>query len=117
MKRTGDETRLLLYQMSVSFTRFKALTLPSKALPQWVNERERLEKEDRERQFSSVTQSRLTLCDPIDCSSPGFPVHRQLLELVQTHVPLGGDAIQPSHPLSPSSPPAPNPSQHQGLFQ
>ena len=58
-------------------------------------------------QFSSVAQSCLTLCDPIDCSKPGLPVHRQLLELAQTHVHPVGDAIQPSHPLSsPSLPPS-----------
>ena len=67
-------------------------------------------------QFSSVTQSCLTLCDPMDYSTPGFPVHHQLLELVQTHVHLVGDAIYPSHPLSSPSP-ALNLSQHQGLFQ
>ena len=67
-------------------------------------------------QFSSVTQSCLTLCDPINCSMPGLPVHYQLPELTQTHVHLIGDDIQPSHLLSSSSPPAPNPSQHQGLF-
>ena len=68
-------------------------------------------------QFSSVTQSCLTLEDPMDCSMPGFPAHHQLPELVQTHVHWAGDAIQPSHPLSSSSPPAFNLSQHQGLFQ
>ena len=68
-------------------------------------------------QFSSVTQSCLTLCDPMDCSMPGLPVHHQLLELTQTHVHQVGDAIQPSHPLSSPSPPAFNHSQHQGLFQ
>ena len=67
-------------------------------------------------QFSSVAQSRPTLCDPIDCSTPGLPVHHQLLELAQTQVHQVGDAIQPSHLLSPS-PPAFNLSQHQGLFQ
>ena len=67
-------------------------------------------------QFSSVAQSCPTLCDPMDCSTPGFPVHHQLPELAQTHVHRVGDAIQPSHPLlSPS--PAFNLSQHQGLFQ
>ena len=66
-------------------------------------------------QFSSVAQSCPTLCDPIDCSTPGFPVHHQLPEFTQTHVHPVGDAIQPSHPLSSPSPPAPNPSQHQGL--
>ena len=68
-------------------------------------------------QFSSVAQLCLTLCDPMNCSTPGLPVHRQLPEFAQTHVHLVGDAIQPSHPLSSPSPPAPNPSQHQGLFQ
>ena len=68
-------------------------------------------------QFSSVAQSSLTLCNPMDCSTPGFPVHHQLLELAQTHVHWVGDAIQPSHPLSSPSPPAFNLSQHQGLFQ
>ena len=67
-------------------------------------------------QFSSVIQSCLTLCDPMDCSTPGFPVHDQLLELTQIHVHLVGDAIQPFHPLSSPSPPAFNLSQHQGLF-
>ena len=68
-------------------------------------------------QFSSVAQSRLTLCDPMDCSTPGFPVHHQLPELAQTHVHRVGDAIQPTHPLSSPSPPAFNLSQHQGFFQ
>ena len=68
-------------------------------------------------QFSSVTQSCPTLCDPMNLSTPGFPVHHQLPELSQTHVLRIGVAIQPSHPLSSTSPPAPKPSQHQGLFQ
>ena len=66
---------------------------------------------------SSVAQSCLILCDPMDCSTLGFPVHRQLLELAQTHVHQVGDAIQPCHPLLSPSPPAFNLSQHQGLFQ
>ena len=57
-------------------------------------------------QFSSVTQLCLTLCDPMDCSIPSFPVHHQLTELTQTHVHRVADAIQPSHPLSSPSPPA-----------
>jgi len=57
-------------------------------------------------QFSSVAQLCPTLCDPVDCSMSGFPVHHQLLELAQTHVHWVGDAIQPSHPLSSPSPPA-----------
>ena len=67
-------------------------------------------------QFNSVTQSCPTLCDPMNCSTPGLPVHHQLPESTQTHVHWVGDAIQPSHPLSSPSPPALNLSQHQGLF-
>ena len=68
-------------------------------------------------QFSSVPQSCPTLCDPIDCSTPGLPVHHQLPEFTQTHVHRVGDAIQPSHPLSPPSFPAFNLFPHQGLFK
>ena len=68
-------------------------------------------------QFSSVTQSCPTLCNPMNRSTPGLPVHHQLPEFTQTHVHRVGDAIQSSHPLLSSSPPAPNPSQHQSLFQ
>ena len=68
-------------------------------------------------QFSSVAQSCPTLCDPTNRSTPGLPVHHQLLEFTQTHVHPVSDAIQPSHPLSPPSPFALNLSQHQGLFQ
>ena len=67
--------------------------------------------------FSSVAQSCLTLWNPMDCSMPGLPIHHQLSEFTQTHVHRVHDAIQPSHPLSSPSPPAPNPSQHQGLFR
>ena len=68
-------------------------------------------------QFSSVAQSCPTLCDPMNRSTPGLPVHHQLPEFTQTHVHRVCDAIQPSHPLSSPSPPDPNPSQHQSLFQ
>ena len=68
-------------------------------------------------QFCSISQSCLTLCDPMDCSTPGLPVHHQLPEFTQTHAHWVSDAIQPSHPLSSSSPPTLNLSQHQGLFQ
>ena len=68
-------------------------------------------------QNSSVTQSCPTLCDPMNRGTPGLPVHHKHLEFTQTHVYRVGDAIQPSHPLSSPSPPAPNPSQHQGPFQ
>ena len=67
-------------------------------------------------QFSLVTQSCPTLCDPMDCSTPGLPVHHQLPEPTQTHVHRVGDAIQPCHPLSSPSPLAFNISRHQGLF-
>ena len=68
-------------------------------------------------QFISVAQSCPTLCDPMNRSTPSLPVHHQLLEFTQTNVHRVSDAIQPSHPLSSPSPPAPNPSQHQSLFQ
>ena len=68
-------------------------------------------------QFSSFAQSSPTLCDPMDSSTPGLPVHHQLLEFTQTHVHWVGDAIQPSHPLSSPFPPALNLFQHQGLFK
>ena len=68
-------------------------------------------------QFSSTSQSCLIPCYPIDCSTPDFPVHHQLPELTQTHLHWVGDAIQPSHPLLSSSPPALNLSQHQGFFK
>ena len=68
-------------------------------------------------QVSSVAQSCLTLCDPMNRSTPGLLVHHHLLKFTQTHVHQVSDAIQPSHPLSSPSPPAPNPSQHQSLFQ
>ena len=73
--------------------------------------------QDSSVQFSSVAQSCLTLCDPVNHSTPGLPVYHQLPEFTQTHAHYVGDAIQPSHPLLSPSPPAPNPSQHQGLFQ
>ena len=67
-------------------------------------------------QLSSVAQSFPTLCDPMDCSTPGFPVYHQFPELAQTHVHRVSDAIQPSHPLSSPSPPAFNLSQNQSFF-
>ena len=68
-------------------------------------------------QFSSVAQPYPTVCDPMNYSTPGLPVHHQLQESTQTHVHWVGDATQPSHPLSFLSPPALNLSQHQGLFR
>ena len=81
---------------------YSKLVLGSKLIPQSV---------------SSVTQSCPTLCNPMDCSMPGLPVHHQLAEFTQTHVHWVGGAIHPSRPLSSPSPPAFNLSQHQGLFQ
>ena len=77
---------------------------------------ERKGTQNTEQQFSSVAQSCLTLCDPMNHSTPGLPVRHQLPEFTQTHVHRISDAIQPSHPLSSPSPPAPNPSHHQSLF-
>ena len=71
----------------------------------------------RSDQIRSVAQSCPTLCDPMNRSTPGLPVHHQLPKFTQTHVHRVSDAIQPSHPLSSPSPLAPNPSQHQSLFQ
>ena len=68
-------------------------------------------------QFSSVAQSCPTLCNPMNCSTPGLPVHHHLPEFTHTHIHWVRDAIQPSHPLLSPSPPACNPSQHQDLFQ
>ena len=68
-------------------------------------------------QFISVAQSCPALCDPMNGSTPGLPVHHKLPEFTQTHMHQVGDAIQPSHPLSSPLPPAPNRSQHQSLFQ
>ena len=67
--------------------------------------------------ISSVAQSCLTICNPVNCSMPGLPVHHQVPESSQTHIHVVGDAIQPSHPLSSPSPPALNLSQYQGLFK
>ena len=71
----------------------------------------------RDNQFSSVTQSCPILCDPMNRSTPGIPIHHQLPEFTQTHLHWVSDAIQPSHPLSSPFPLVPNPSPHQGLFQ
>ena len=68
-------------------------------------------------QFSSVAQSCSTLCDPMNCSTPGLPVHHHFPKFTRIHIHRVGDAIQPSHPLLSPFPPSPNPSQHQSLFQ
>ena len=85
----------------------------------WTEELQSMESQrvryDLVTHLSSVAESCLTLCEPMDCSSPGFPVHHQLLECAQTYVHRVDDAIQPSRPLSSPSPPALNLSQHQDL--
>ena len=83
----------------------------------WMNPCFREQSRKASAQVSSVAQSCTTLCNPMDCSTPGLPVHHQLPEFTQAHVHWVGDAIQPSDPLSSSSPSAINLSQHQGLFQ
>ena len=88
---------------------------PLKKLTKDINRH--FSKKDISLSVSSVAQSCPTLYDSMDCSTPSFPVHHQLLEFTQTHVHWVGDAIQPSHPLSSPSPPALNLSQHEGLFQ
>ena len=88
-----------------------------KEVTQGENEHPALFSERLTVQFSSVAQSCPTLCDPMNRSAPGLPDHQLPPEFTQTHVHQAGDAIQPFHPLSSPSPPAPNPSQHQGLFQ
>ena len=108
VRRTGFELELF-YSWSC------ALNLLSTVLPN-ASDCSEIFKGNFEYQFSSVAQSCPTLCEPMDCSTPGLPVHHQLPEFTQTHVHRVGDAIQTSHPLSSPSPPALNLSQHQGLF-
>ena len=92
------------------------LSLPRPGFNPWVENSDPTDVHAKSLQFSSVAQSCPTPCDPMNCSMPGLPVHHQLPEFTQTHVHPVGDAIQPSHPLSSPSPPAPNPSQHQSLL-
>ena len=97
-----------------TYFRAQATLLNALWWPKWE---ENPEKRGYMYQFSSLGQSCLTLCDPMNRSTPGLPVHHQLLEFTQTHVHQVGDAIQPSHPLSSPSPPTLNLSQYQGLFK
>ena len=91
----------------------------SQGLRVWVADTRKRPRELSNWWLSSVQSlsSVRPLCNPMNHSAPGLPVHHQLPQFTQTHVHRVGDAIQPSHPLSSPSPPAPNPSQHQGLFQ
>ena len=99
-----------LWARNVAFLTFHLYHLPGLPLEKYVTLGASVP-------FSSVAQLCPTVCDPMKCSTPGLPVHHQLAEFTQTHAQRVGDAIKPSHPLSSPSPPAPNPSQHQGLFQ
>ena len=119
--------RRLLYRYTMEFySAIKKNTFES-VLMRWmklepiiqseVNQKEKHQNTISSVQFISGAQSCPTLCDPMNRSTPGLPIHHQLLEFTETHVYRVNDVIQPSHPLSPPSPTAPNPSQHQGLFQ
>ena len=103
--RDGGTWRAAVYGVAQSRTRLKRLSSGSSSNRHYSV------------QFSSVSQSCLTLCNHMDCSTPGFPVHHQLPEFAQTYVHQVSDAIQPSHPLLSTSPPAFSLSKHQGLFQ
>ena len=109
MKRTQEES-YIVYDVFYCWVVLTLLVLGkhnfSYCLPSWLSV-----------QFSSVAQLCPTLWDPMNRSTPGLPVHHQLSEFTQTHIHRVSDAIQPSHPLSSPSPPSPNPSQHQSLFQ
>ena len=112
--RNGKERKKVYYQLVSGMKAKDYLSLiPSQqsnfSIPNFLSVKQSV-------QFSLVAQSCLTVCDPVDCSTPGFPVHHQLLELAQNHVHRVSNVIHPSHPLSSPSP-AFNLSQHQGLFQ
>ena len=99
--------------------KYVGIYLPKETKDLYIENYKTLVKEIKEdtNQIRSVAQSCPILCDPMNCSMPGLPVHHQLPEFTETQVHRVSDAIQPSHPLSSPSPPAPNPSQHQSLFQ
>ena len=106
-------TELLYYTPEI----IRTLLIGYTSLQNKMFKRKKKKKQKEVIQFSSVTQSCLILFNPINCSTPGLPVHHQLPEFTQTHIHRVTDAMQPSHSLSSPSPPAPNPSQHQSLFQ
>ena len=112
------------YPISLFFGVYPVLLLMKKnnvfSYPSFLIQKVEFMQGNQPSQFASVQFSRSScvwLCDPINHSTPGFPIHHQLPEFTQTQVHRVIDAIQPSYPLSSPSPPAPNPSQHQGLFQ
>ena len=115
-KKPLDESERREWKSWLKTQHSKTKIMASSPITSWQIDEETVETVSDFILFSSVTQSCSTLCDPMDCSTPGFPVHHQLPELVQTHVHRVGDEIQWYPPSSPS-PPALNLSQHQGLFQ
>ena len=115
--RLGDLNLLIVTESTISNCYFILNLNPIQLHFTGISELEFMVMDLKSVQSSSVALSCPILCSPMDCSTPGFPVHHLLLELTQTHVHQVGDAIQPSHPLSSPSPPAFNLSQHQGLFQ
>ena len=104
--------------MAESEEKLKSLLMKVKEESEKTGLKLNIQKDHGIQSFSSVQSlSRVQLCNPMNRSTPGHPVHHQLPDFTQTHVHRVSDAIQPSHPRLSPSPPAPNPSQHQGLFQ
>ena len=118
---TNNEKQKEKLRITIAMKRIKYLgiNLPKETKDLYIENYKTLVKEIKEdtNQIRSVAQLCPTLCNPMNRSMPGLPVHHQLPEFTQTPVPRVSDAIQPSHPLSSPSPPPPNPSQHQSLFQ
>ena len=115
--KLGKDTCILLFTAGL-FTIARTWKPPRcSSTDEWIKKLWYIYTIEYSAQFSSVAQSCPTLCDPMNRSTPALPVHHQLPEFTQTNIHRVGDAIQPSHHLSSPSPPAPNPSQHQGLFQ
>ena len=116
---SGSDTVVIIVAGSLKSLLMKVKEESEKASLKLINQKMKIMASGpiRSDQIRSVAQSCPTLCDPMNHSMPGLPVHHQLLEFTQTHVHRVSDAIQPSHPLLSPSPPAPSPSQHQSLFQ
>ena len=114
--KTPAQNTLLFYNAQICLVFINIISNLLKGLPWWLICKESAFNVGSV-QFSSVAQSYPTLCNPMNCSTPGLPVHHQLPESTQTHVNRVSDANQQSHPLLSPSPPALNLSQHQGLFQ
>ena len=115
--KESDITEWLNHKWLLTITVACYITIHTNLLSRFFTNVPGRQVHDNSVQFSRVAQSCLTLCNRMNRSMPGLPVHHQLTEFTQTHVHRVSDVIQPSHPLSSPSPPARNPSQHQGLFQ